>query len=137
MPETEKIDRTKIPKGEKIAVVEDTPEILLLYGKIIPRLGYPQPELFENGTSILKSLVSDREKYDIILMDYRLPEMDGIEVSEAILRYRPKTRIIIVSAYDFVEGRAASLGLQFLRKPFTLEELHSTLSNSLKCFDSI
>jgi CheY-like chemotaxis protein len=112
----------------KIALVDDEKELLSVYSNALEKLGYPTPLIFTNGTSLIRALMNDSEALYLILMDYRMPEMNGIEAAKILKRYRPQTRVVIMSAYDFVEEKADDLGLSFLRKPFSLEQLFQFLS---------
>lgn len=107
----------------RIAVVDDEPDLPALYSQVIEKLGYPSPSLFNDGTSIVKALTKDRQSFDIIIMDYRMPEMNGIEAANIIVRYKKNTKIILVSAYDFVKQKAAEAGFPFLMKPFSIQQL--------------
>lgn len=119
------------PFVARIAIVDDKRELLSLYSRVISRLGYPTPATFTNGTSLVKAIVSDRISFDVILMDYRLPEMDGIDAARIIRRYRPNTRIILATAYDSTKARALDSGLLFLQKPFSAKELSIILRRAL------
>ena len=67
----------------------------------------------------------------MILMDYRLPKMNGLEAAKAILRKRPAIKIIISTADDSIREEAVSAGMTFLQKPFSLDELASAIAESL------
>jgi two-component system response regulator YesN len=65
---------------------------------------------------------------DIILTDIRMPKMDGLEMTQAILQLNPKCKIIILSAYsDFSYAQQAlRLGaFDFVKKPFSIDEIVS------------
>jgi CheY-like chemotaxis protein len=87
----------------KIAVVDDQNELSEFYSKGIENLGYPAPSFFYNGTSVIKALSSDRQSYDVIIIDYKIPEMSGIEAALIIQRYEIDARIIIANRQRFRE----------------------------------
>jgi CheY-like chemotaxis protein len=60
---------------------------------------------------------------DLILMDYRMPTMNGMQAAERILRVRPEVKIIIATADDRVRPEVTSAGLYFLQKPFSISTL--------------
>ena len=73
--------------------------------------------------------VRDGATFDVIIVDFRMPGMNGIDVSRIILKHRPKQRFVLVTANDYVQEEALSLGMYFLQKPFslkTLEKGHET-----------
>ena len=114
----------------RIAVVDDQNELSELYSKGIENLGYPTPSFFYNGTSMVKALSRDHQSYDVIIIDYQIPEMSGIEAAKIIQRYKSDTRIIIATANDLVKLEAIGAGLSFLPKPFSMEQLTECLESS-------
>jgi DNA-binding NarL/FixJ family response regulator len=52
----------------------------------------------ENGEDAIKYVL--KNKYDIVLIDYQLPKMSGMETVEKILLYKPATKILALSNYD-------------------------------------
>ena len=74
--------------------------------------------------------LNEEEKPDLILMDIRMPEMDGLDATRIIKEINPDTPVIALSAYAFneniQEAKAAGCDL-FLAKPFNVEELLETI----------
>ena len=69
---------------------------------------------------------SEEEKPDLILMDIRMPEMDGLDATRIIKEVNSNTPIIALSAYAFEENirEAKAAGCDdFLAKPFRVEDL--------------
>jgi len=112
----------------KIAIVEDDDEIRsLLAITLTQKLGYPSPALFTDGSTLVKAMAENGSNFDTIIMDYRMPEMSGIEAAKIIKRHRPRTRIILATGYD-VKDEAFRAGLLYLQKPFSMEALARILS---------
>lgn len=120
-----------------ILVVDDNPDNLHLLIAILSRQGYkvrPAP----NGTFALKSAQSILP--DLILLDIRLPDMDGYRVCEQ-LKADERTRdipVIFISALQDVTDKVKGFtlgGVDFITKPFQVEEVlarvttHLTLRN--------
>src|ERR1700719_1830433 len=103
----------------KIAIVDDEPDLLDAYSKMLANLGFPKPALFTSGTSLINALASGNTTFDVILMDYRIPEMNGLEAAKIVRRYRPAIKIILATASPAVEELAVSEGFFFLQKPFS------------------
>lgn len=71
---------------------------------------------------------------DIILMDIRMPKLDGLEAAALLKRRLPETELVILSAYGefFYAKQAMKLGVKdFLVKPYMDEELGDTLNSIL------
>jgi CheY-like chemotaxis protein len=111
----------------KIAVVDDDRDLSYVYSKILESLGYPNPSIFKDGTSIVKALTVDRQFFDVIIMDYQMPEMNGIEAAKIIQRYQKDTKIIIATAFDAIKQDAAAAGLPLLLKPFSAKQLAKSI----------
>ena len=114
----------------KIAIVDDEKELTTLYSKVIKKMGYPVPSIFYDGSSIVYALAKDRQSFDVIIMDYRMPEMNGLEAAKIIKRYRKDTKIILTTAYTHLEKEALSAGLSFLAKPFSIAQLAECLQDA-------
>ncbi len=54
----------------------------------------------ESGEVALKAIL--KYKFEIVLMDYQMPKMTGVELVEKILQYKPETKILALSNYDEV-----------------------------------
>src|SRR5262245_13943004 len=78
--------------------------------------------------------------YDVVILDYRMPGMNGMEVAKAILNANPHQRIIFASAYvrDTLEHSVKELKqvVELLQKPFTLNHLTDTVEDTL-AFDEL
>ncbi len=75
----------------------------------------------EEGLSIL-----DKRNFDVLLLDIRLPEMDGLEVLRKIRGRAPRPEVIMITGYGDIETAVQSMKLgarDYLTKPFKLSEL--------------
>jgi CheY-like chemotaxis protein len=66
------------PRALRIAVIDDENQLTNTYSKVVQKLGYPSPSVFNDGTSLVRALMTDHTSFDVILLDYRIPEMNGI-----------------------------------------------------------
>jgi two-component system chemotaxis response regulator CheY len=72
----------------------------------------------------------DRVQPDVVLMDITMPQMEGIEAAERIIRQHPQARIIMVSSVGYQENIVAALqkgARHFLQKPVKAEQLYDIL----------
>jgi len=110
--------------------VDDDPDIRKSFSMMISHLRYSS-FVFDSGTSFVNALAKDELSFDLVLMDYRMPELNGIEAAKIIHRYRPAMKIILVTACDFVEKEALAAGLLYVRKPLSMGTFSRTLKDVL------
>ena len=117
-----------------ILVVEDTPESLMMLTNLLTADGY-QVRPADSGDLALVSV--EAETPDLILLDIRMPGMDGFEVSRR-LKAREHSRdipIVFISALTAIEERVEGLRLgavDFISKPFQKEELLARVATHIE-----
>jgi len=117
-----------------ILVVDDEPRNLKLVGAFLEKNGL-NPAFAENGKQALAFL--DQTTPDLILLDIRMPEMDGIEVCRRILQ-KPEwgnIPIIFLTAKTDQESLMEGLetgGMDYITKPFYGTELIARVRRHLK-----
>ena len=78
---------------------------------------------------------SNTSPYDVVILDYRMPGMNGMEVAKEILNADPNQRIIFASAYvkETLENSVKDLKqvVELLQKPFALKQLTDTVEDTL------
>jgi DNA-binding NtrC family response regulator len=87
-------------------------------------------ETAEEGIEALK-----KEDYDIIVTDYRLPGMDGLEFLKRIQETQPNALKVLITAYRNKEvvSEAVKMGINdFIDKPFTAKTIEDSLSRLLQ-----
>ncbi|HIE30412.1 TPA: sigma-54-dependent Fis family transcriptional regulator [Candidatus Poribacteria bacterium] len=83
-----------------IAVVDDDRNAAKLIGMLLEDEGY-EVATFNDAASCLDSLWNTH--YDVLLVDYRMPQTDGIELLTQIKKYRPESVVVIITAYGNIE----------------------------------
>lgn len=97
---------------------------------LLGRLGY-RADVVANGLEVLDAL--RRRRYDVVLMDVLMPELDGLETAARIQQEREepeRPRIVAMTASALQEDRAACLAAgmhEYLEKPIQVAELQATL----------
>lgn len=121
-------------KKGRILVVEDDEINQIVIKNILQEAGFTV-DIAENGTRAIQKLKEN--KFDAILMDIQMPEMDGIEATK-LIREELKLKtvpIIGLSAHAFKEEKQKALDAgmdDYLTKPVNPEELFKTLSRWFK-----
>ena len=103
-----------------IAIVEDEEDILTLFTEIIRENGYPVIG-FTNPSSFVEYLRIHRDEIDLILIDYKLPQMTGCDLAKKIAEIDPRIKMILITAYNDIVNN--TLNLELIRKPIKINEL--------------
>ena len=72
-----------------------------------------------------------RQNYGIVICDYKLPGIDGLQLLKEIRKVKPDTKMILITAYKTEEllAEAKQMGIHdFISKPFTSETIEASLS---------
>lgn len=113
--------------NKRILIVDDEKNIRTTLSAYLISLGYEQ-EIAVNGQEALDKLKDS--KYDLVLLDIKMPVMDGIQVLKEVRRLEDKTNVIMITAYGTIENAVESMKLgavDFISKPFTLENLKTMI----------
>jgi CheY-like chemotaxis protein len=115
-----------------VLVVDDDPSVLDCYRKLLSRAGYQT--ITESDPR--KVLMNGRDLDDValLLIDYKMPEMDGLTLLAELRRREFRARCILVSAFlnEGVRQQARHLGVdRILEKPVDVESLRGVLAQLL------
>lgn len=116
---------------QRILIVDDEKNIRLTMSQALQPLGY-EIDAAVNGEDALKHLAE--KDYGLILLDLKMPGMDGLEVLQRVVDLRPDIRIILVSAHGTVENAVEAMKLgavDFIQKPFAPQELRDAITQVL------
>lgn len=122
----------QIPKADILAI-DDTPENLALLSQILTEKGYKVRSVTKGSTALRGAKAAPP---DLILLDVKMPEMNGYEVCEQ-LKADPLTRnipIIFISALGDVFDKVKAFqvgGVDYITKPFQVEEVLARLDTHL------
>jgi CheY-like chemotaxis protein len=115
----------------KLLVVDDEPHIRHMM-RLTLEGGYHVEEA-ANGEAALARFGDGRE-YDLVVLDQKMPGMDGLETLRRIKDRSPEARVLIVTAFASVELAVDAMKLgatDFLRKPMTPEVLRGAVAAAL------
>jgi DNA-binding response OmpR family regulator len=117
--------------AQKILIVDDERNIRLTLKGALDSLGLEVDAVFQ-GEEALQKLTE--KSYDVMILDLRLPGMDGLAVLRQAAEKFSKTKVIIITAYGTVEAvvEAMKLGaVDFLQKPFEPQEVREIVGRVL------
>lgn len=114
----------------RILIVDDELELIKLYRGILTKFGHSVDSAL-NGKEAVKSYekaYNTGERFDCVIMDYRMPIKDGLEAMREILKLDKIGKIIFASADNSIEKEALKFGAKaFLKKPFGIDVLVGAL----------
>lgn len=85
-----------------------------------------------DGVQAIEMYQEMDEKPDVVLMDQRMPRMDGITATKKLLEVDPAIKIIFLSADDALRPRALKAGAEhFLAKPISMNVLIEMITNTM------
>ncbi len=90
------------------------------------------------GTGELAMEAFRQQRFDLLVADLRLPDIDGMEVIRRIRNQKPETEVIVITGYGTAATavEAMKLGVSdFLPKPFTDDQIKIAISNALKAHE--
>ncbi len=114
---------TTLTGDEHILVVDDEPSILKVAEQMLTRLGY-FVTTETNGKNALELFRSDPEKFDLVLTDMSMPEINGDKLAEEIFKIKPDARIVLCTGFcDQIDSaKAREIGIRALTKKPLLKD---------------
>jgi CheY-like chemotaxis protein len=113
------------PVEARILVIDDENDVRKVVAETLEDFGHNVSTAADGpeGLSIL-----EKEQFDLIVLDFAMPGMNGAEVAEAARRMRPDQRILFVTGFSDTEALTAAAGdAPVLRKPFRASDLAEAL----------
>jgi CheY-like chemotaxis protein len=157
MKEFNCVDNMAAPKPLNILIAEDEPEIAILYKTVLEKRNHIAT-ITTNGEDCLKAYhevsqsnrfatdqssvrpgpmnLSENHPFDVVVLDCKMPHINGIEVAKEILAVNPHQRIIFASAYikDTVIDSIKNLKhvmMESVQKPFEMKRLIDLIEDKM------
>jgi len=113
---------------KKVLIVDDELEFVNDFAKALEMFGY---EVYKAGDGESALNIIERRQPDIVLCDYRLPDIDGDAILEKIKKVHPQIKFVMITAYydEVMEKRFRNLGAdEVVFKPIVLTEIETLLA---------
>lgn len=117
----------------KILVVDDEAPIREILKKGLSQMGGFSVEVAENGPDAIEKI--EKDVFDLVLTDLKMPEMDGIELLKTIKGTRPEVMVILMTAYGSIETAVEAMKMgadDYITKPIDFNELLIHISKAQK-----
>jgi DNA-binding NtrC family response regulator len=120
----------------KIVVVDDEPTIVLMCRRVLESQGHAVQGFTDVQTALARL---EAEAADLLVVDYKMPELNGIEFVQRVWAVRPGLRVVMITAHGTREvmERATQSGVKsVVLKPFTPSELAQGVAAALEGTDA-
>jgi len=119
----------------KILIVDDEPKICRILEEILEAEGYAT-QFVLNGTDAIKKL--EKNDIDMVLLDIKLPDIDGITLLKKFKKIKPELLVIMISAFGTVQLAVSALksgAEDFIEKPLETNRILMTIKSAFKKFE--
>jgi len=116
------------PSAKKVLVADDEAVVVNSIRKILSRKGYSVEEAFTCRDALAQVFAQD---YDLVLLDMKMTDGNGLDVLQRIKAKRPDLRVVIVTGYASIDTAVEAIqkgASDYMAKPFTPDELY-TMTN--------
>jgi two-component system response regulator PilR (NtrC family) len=117
---------------DKILVADDEQSMREFLDIMLKKEGY-KVSLASNGEEVVKLI--DNDLFDLVLLDIRMPKLDGISTLKKIKAIAPETIVIMITAYASADTAIKAMkegAYDYITKPFKVEEIKLIIKNALE-----
>lgn len=124
--------KAKAEPAKTILMIDDDKDMCQLLVNFLKRKSYEADQAF-SGKEGLEKLA--KQHYDVVLLDYRLGDTDGLQMMPKIKQKRPRAIIIVVTGYSDIKLAVQVIkggAFDYITKPLMPEELLKTIQKALE-----
>ncbi len=117
---------------DKILVADDEQSMREFLEIMLKKEGY-KVSLASNGEEVVKMV--DKDIFDLVLLDIRMPKLDGISALKKIKSVNPETIVIMITAYASADSAIQAMkegAYDYITKPFKVDEIKLIIRNALE-----
>ncbi|WP_035178140.1 response regulator [Alkalihalobacterium bogoriense] len=117
---------------KKILVVDDQYGIRVLLNEILQKDGY---KMFQAANGVQALTIVEKEVPDLVLLDMKIPGMDGLEILRRIKEIKPEVQVIMMTAYGELNmiNEAMNLGaITHFAKPFDIDDVRKVIKENFE-----
>ena len=116
-----------VKQSLRVLVVDDETLLRWSIGEILRRQGHTVLEATSAG-SARDVMTNTPEPIDVVLLDLRLPDSDGLQLLEEVRRRMPRSAVVLMTAYgspEVMEGALRLGAYRVVSKPFDMHEIET------------
>ena len=112
-----------------VAIVDDEMGILRTYELLFNRRNIPLSFTALDGPEAIEKFKMAKPRPDVLIIDYRLPSMSGLDLMREVLAIEPGTKVIFISGDDSIQKESIDAGATvFLKKPASIKLITDTVT---------
>lgn len=118
-------------RNVRVLIADDEMSLRLVLQTAISKVGYVA-DIVENGKEALR--MTQENHYDVVILDIRMPEMDGLQAFYEIHEIKPDLPIILMTAFGSSEIAVDAMkhgAFDYILKPFNLEEVKIIVNRAI------
>lgn len=121
----------------RILAVDDEPSILELLTQILAVFGYEEVVTAPNGREALEILRTERKPFDCLLLDVQMPQMNGIDLCQAVrmlpdYRFTPIIMVTAMVQKQYIDDAFEVGASDYVTKPFEFDDLKQRLADAYR-----
>jgi two-component system, chemotaxis family, chemotaxis protein CheY len=117
-------------KGMRVLIADDQKSVGTSLAEMVGLCQHQVVEVVSTGMEAIQAY--DRHRPDVVLMDYRMPKLNGITACRYILAKDPQARVILISGWSAPVEPEASGAMAILAKPVALPMLEAALDAAMQ-----
>jgi two-component system response regulator HydG len=118
--------------SKKILIIDDDLDLCALLGRFLSKNGY-EIEMAHSGSKGIAKF--NDGKFDVVICDYRLGDMEGIEVLTALRKHDPAVKVLMITGYSDIKTAVEVIKMgafDYIVKPLIPDEVLSVLNKMLQ-----
>ena len=115
-----------------VAIVDDEPKVVRTYELLFKRRHIPLAFYAYDGEEAIEKFRNANPRPKVVIIDYRLRSMTGLDVLKAIMVEAPDTKVIFISGDDSARKMSLEAGAQlFLKKPVAIGDITDAINSMM------
>jgi DNA-binding NtrC family response regulator len=117
-----------MPINRSVAVVDDEIGVVRTYELLLKRRNIPLSFTALDGPEAIDKLKNANPRPGVVVIDYRLPSMNGLELMKEVLAMEPAIKVLFISGDDSIRQESIDTGAAvFLKKPSSINVIAETV----------
>jgi len=110
-------------KRKRIAVVDDESDLAELFSQGLKQAGF-KTIAFDDPIAALEHIASNPQEFSMVITDWKMPKMNGLELTKQLSDVDGKIRVMLMSAYDLDQDELRKVNKnEYLKKPMHIAKL--------------